>query len=117
MRYEILDAPNGRVVNTIVADEIFVSAHYAHFRPAPSPPSAPVVAVVEMRQARLALHRAGLLTAVNAAVAAAGGEAQIEWEFAQTVRRDHVLVQTLGASLGLTEQQLDDLFVAAAAIE
>jgi hypothetical protein len=46
----------------------------------------------------------------------AGGAAKIEWEYAATVERDSTLVVGMTAALGLTEQQLDDLFVAAGAL-
>lgn len=75
---------------------------------------------VTMRQARVALSRAGKLAAVNAAIAAmtgaAGDEARIEWEYSQEVRRDKALVDALGAILLLDSAQLDSLFIAAAAL-
>ena len=78
------------------------------------PPVAPVPEVVTMRQARLALLGAGLLTQVNTAVAnmpgAEGDAARIEWEYAQEVRRDSPLVAALSATFGWTGAQLDDLF-------
>lgn len=76
--------------------------------------------IVTMRQARLALSRSGLLTAVNAALAAMPGtegeEARIEWEFSGTVERDKPLVQSLALALGITSQQLDELFTLAASL-
>jgi hypothetical protein len=77
----------------------------------------PVPPVVSMRQARLALHAAGFLDAVNAAVAAMpgaeGASARIEWEYAQEVRRDSPLVRGLADALGLGDEQLDGLFISA----
>lgn len=76
--------------------------------------------IVTMRQARLALLQAGLLTSVNAALAgatgAAGEAARIEWEYAATVDRDSPLVVGLVATLKLTAEQLDALFAAAAVL-
>ncbi|MCA3269539.1 MAG: hypothetical protein INF44_04220 [Thalassospira sp.] len=87
--------------------------------PADAPP-VPVITSVTMRQARLALLQQGLLTQVNDAVASmpgAQGEAmRIEWEFSSTVERNRPLVQSLSASLGLTSQQIDDLFALAATL-
>jgi len=84
------------------------------------PPPVPVITSVEMRQARLALHQQGLLTQVNNAVASMPGElgdkARIEWEFSNAVKRDRPLVQVVAASLGLTSQQIDDLFALAATL-
>lgn len=75
--------------------------------------------IVSMRQARLALLQAGLLSAVNTAIEAmpgdAGEAARIEWEYATEVHRDKALVQSLALALSLTETQLDDLFTAAEA--
>ena len=72
---------------------------------------------VTMRQARLALLGAGLLTGVDAAIAAMPEPdrtaAQITWEFAATVDRQFGMVPALAASLGMTDAQIDDLFIAA----
>lgn len=83
----------------------------------PPEPVTPVVPQsVTMRQARLALHTAGLLASVEAAIAAAGVEAGIEWEYAQTVDRAAGLVPTMATTLGMTNKQLDDLFILAASL-
>ena len=76
-----------------------------------------VPAEVTMRQARLALHAAGKLAAVNAAIAALPDPpktaALIEWEYSSTVRRDSQFVAMLGPALGLDSAALDALFIAA----
>lgn len=82
------------------------------------PESAVVVPIeVTMRQARLALHAAGKLAAVNAAIAALPEPpktaALIEWEYSSMVRRDSQFVSMLGPALGLDAAALDALFVAA----
>lgn len=75
---------------------------------------------VTMRQARLAMLGAGVLSAANDAIAAMpgvqGDAARIEWEYAQEVRRDAALVAGMATALGLSEAQLDGLFVAAAGL-
>ncbi len=86
--------------------------------PADPPPIIKVTRVT-MRQARLALLGAGLLDQIESALAAIPDElqrraAQIEWEYATEVARDSPWVQQLSATLGLTEEQLDGLFEAAA---
>ena len=77
----------------------------------------PVPTEVTMRQARLALHAAGKLTAVNTAIAALPDPpktaALIEWEYSSTVRRESQFVAMLGPALGLDSAALDALFVAA----
>jgi hypothetical protein len=84
---------------------------------------APVVTVprsVSKRQARLALHRAGVLVTINAAFAAmpgdAGIEARIEWEDAGDIERSSPLVGAMGSVLGMTSAQVDALFIAAAGL-
>ena len=71
---------------------------------------------VTMRQARLALLQSGLLSQVNAAVAAADEATKITWEFSSEVQRGHPFVATLAAALNLSEAQIDDLFTLAATL-
>lgn len=82
------------------------------------PPPSDVPQEVTMRQARLALHAAGKLTAVNGGIAALPDPpktaALIEWEYSSTVRRDSQFVALLGPALGLDAAGLDALFIAAA---
>lgn len=83
----------------------------------PAPPPAPVPEAVTARQARLALLGAGKLDMIDAALAAIPGPegraAQIEWEYALEIRRDSPLIGALAPMLGLTGEQVDDLFRAA----
>lgn len=74
----------------------------------------PVPQQVTMRQARLALLNAGLLDAVEAVIAAAGREAQLEWEYAAGVDRSIPAVATVQQQEALTDAQIDDLFREAA---
>jgi hypothetical protein len=73
----------------------------------------PVPESVTPLQARKALRSAGLLPQVQEAIAAAGEEAQEEWDFALEVRRDHALLNSIAADLGLDSEGIDDLFRAA----
>jgi len=88
--------------------------------PVPAPPPPAVPPAVTMRQARRALLAAGLLDDVTAAIEALSSPtkeaAQIDWEYGNTVERHNGLVASLGPALGLTEEQIDDLFVAGAAL-
>lgn len=72
---------------------------------------------VSMRQARLALHAAGLLAGINAAITQIGGAAQIEWEYATEVRRDNPLIEMVRQANSMTVEQIDQLFIAASQIE
>jgi hypothetical protein len=80
--------------------------------PPPPPP-----AFVTARQARLALLGAGMLANVDQALAGiegiAGEAALIEWEYATEIRRDSPLIAALAPALGLTDEQIDNLFRAA----
>lgn len=75
---------------------------------------------VTMRQARLALLAAGHLANVNNAINSMSepskSAALIEWEYAAVVERNSGLVPAMGAALGMTEIQLDDLFILAATL-
>ena len=76
--------------------------------------------VVTMRQARLALLGAGLLSqvdvTVNAMPAPHDAALRIWWEYSTTVERNNATVLQLASALQLTSQQLDALFVAAAGL-
>lgn len=83
--------------------------------------TAPVVPrEVSMAQARLALLGAGLLSAVDTAINAmpepAKSAARISWEYRQTVRRESELTLSLASALGLTSQEVDELFIQAATL-
>jgi hypothetical protein len=80
-----------------------------------APPPGPIIPQsVDMRQARLALLAVDLLDDVEAVVAAAGRAAQIEWEYATNVKRSHPLIAAVQAAKGLTDADVDQLFLAAA---
>lgn len=83
---------------------------------APPEPPAPVPQVVTMRQARLALLSAGLLSTVLAAVANADQVVQIEWEYSQDIQRDWPTLVALTAAMGMTPEQVDALFILAATL-
>lgn len=67
-------------------------------------------------QARLAMLNAGLLDDATSAVTALGEAALIEWEHSAVIHRDSPLVAEAAAALGLTDEQVDALFVSAAAL-
>lgn len=84
--------------------------------PTPTVPSS-----VTMRQARLALHRYGLLDLVDQSIAQIPDSTmrtatKIDWEYAQTVDRDSLVTQQLAVMLGLSDEQLDQLFTLAASL-
>lgn len=82
---------------------------------APVVPPVPVIPkTVSMRQARLALYQVGKLAAVTSAINAAGEEAKLTWEYSSEVNRYDGLVPAMAASLGMTQADLDNLFLLAA---
>jgi hypothetical protein len=81
----------------------------------------PVPDSITMRQGRLALLRLNLLDAVNVALNSIPDEkerkaALIEWEYAQTIDRNSPWVISLSQTLGLSDSDLDDLFISASSI-
>jgi hypothetical protein len=80
----------------------------------------PIPTAVTMRQARLALLAAGLLPSVDTTIAALPepqkSAAKIEWEYSQEVQRHNGFVSVLAPALGLSDEQIDALFVAAGAL-
>jgi hypothetical protein len=63
------------------------------------------------RQARLALNFYDLRSSVDAAMLMASQNIKDEWAFANEIRRDWPALQVLAASLGITNTQLDELFI------
>lgn len=78
------------------------------------PPAIPVPASITMRQARLQLHAIGKLSAVQEAInqlpEPPKTSAQIEWDYASVVERVSPFVALLTPALGLSDEQMDDLF-------
>lgn len=72
--------------------------------------------IVSMRQARLALLQSNLLETVNQAIANGNEADKITWEYATEVQRTDSLVQNLASGLGLSEQDLDNLFLLASTL-
>tara|TARA_R110001599_G_scaffold171353_1_gene362444 strand:+ start:462026 stop:462451 length:426 start_codon:yes stop_codon:yes gene_type:complete len=80
----------------------------------------PVPQEVTMRQARLALLGVGLLDSISTAIdflpSPQKEAARIEWEYSQAVQRDKALVLALAPALGLSDADLDQLFITAATL-
>lgn len=67
-----------------------------------------------MRQARLYLQRAGLLGQVDTLVGELDEAAQIEWQYATIVEMSSPIVIALAAALELSQQEMQEMFDAAA---
>ena len=86
--------------------------------PDPPAPPTPVPAEVTNFQARAALIGAGLFDQVDTAIRASGNAVAVQaWDYANVITRTGTLVTAMAAQLGLSAEQLDDLFRAAAGIE
>lgn len=68
------------------------------------------------RQARLALAQQGLLTAVEAFVAAGSDALRIEWQYATEIKRIWPPVAEFAAANDLSDETLDGLFELAATL-
>jgi hypothetical protein len=68
---------------------------------------------VTMRQARLALYAANMYSQVQTVVASSPENIQIEWEFSNMVYRSSPVVAAMAAALNLTDDMIDQLFIAA----
>jgi hypothetical protein len=82
---------------------------------------APVPESIGPAQIRIALRRIGVTSGqIYALISALPAEAQDDardlWDYATVIRRDHALIATLAAGLGLSAEQVDDVFRAAATI-
>lgn len=53
---------------------------------------------------------------VNVAVTAGGGVDQMAWEYSNNINRNSALVASMSAALNMTSGQVDQLFIAAAAV-
>ena len=63
-------------------------------------------------QSKLQLLESGLLDEVEALVTA-DRKVQLYWEYASVIERDNEILLMMATSLGMTEEQLDDLFIKA----
>ena len=84
------------------------------------PPVIIIPQEVTMRQARLALLDNNLLHLVQPAIDSLPEpnktKAQIEWDYSNALQRDNQFVAILGGALGLSSQDLDNLFILASTL-
>ena len=123
MRYEILDEL-GAVSNIIIANLEFVETHYPGlFREVPTPEPAPEVPAVPQtvtrNQAQSARYLTGMLESVEALMTHPDTPMlqRLAWKNALEFKRQSPTVLAMGAALGLTDADIDGLFIAAAGIE
>jgi hypothetical protein len=80
------------------------------------PPPRFVPPMVTNFQCRAMLIQLGLFDTVDAEMQSMGGVALQAWEYANTVDRRGALVTNMAAALGLSPDEVDDLFIEAAGI-
>jgi hypothetical protein len=111
--------PNGR---TLVASDTasigwgYNSSTGVFSAPLPVSQTPVVPKSITPRQCRLILLQQDLLASVEAMIAQQDEATRITWEFASEFKRDDPLLNQLGVALGLTQQQIDEFFIAAAQI-
>lgn len=88
----------------------------AELPPVVVPPVNPVPASVSPRQIRQALTRFNVRDQVEAAVANGDQDLKDWWEFATVFERNHPMVVNMAVALGISEQDLDAIFMAAGAL-
>lgn len=76
----------------------------------------PVPQSVTPRQVRLLLLQQGLLANVEQLMATQDQASQITWQYASEFLRNDPLLNNLATNLGLSEEQIDQFFTAAAAL-
>ena len=69
----------------------------------------PFVREIDARRLRLALLQMGLLDGVETSLSKLDRAAQIEWEYATTIKEDYPLVVALATNLGLDTDAIFDL--------
>lgn len=93
---------------TLAAQAVFDAHDHTQLAPVPVPVE------VDSAPAKVVLLRAGVLDAVEAAVAGYPREVQIWFRDSNKWQRGNTYVAGIGAELGLSDSQIDDLFRAAA---
>lgn len=93
---EIDEAPY--VINTPKPAEVLIAEQRARLVP------------LSPAQTELVLHRCGLLDTVLAAVEAGDIELKIRWRKSTEFRRDNELLISMAKQLGISDEQLDDMF-------
>ena len=104
--------PDGIENGATLVDGVWTNpAPAVYVTPEPQPVVPTIPQTLTIRQAKLVLLAAGLLDDVDAAVAQANRATQIEWEYATSVERTWPTLVVMATALGMTDEQLDNLFI------
>lgn len=100
-----------RINNGLVEDVDYLSEHVAAVR------AESVPAEVSMASARAIMIDENVIDAVDAYIATLDTKSKMYWEYAGTIRRDFPLVAAVATSLEWSDEFIDDLFIAAGALD
>lgn len=95
------------VGNDLVTLDEFLPSHAAAVYARSVPVEVPMTA------AREALIDAGLLNTIDAYIQTLGQKDIVWWQFSQSINRQFPLVEQVKVALAMTDQQIDQLFIAA----
>lgn len=85
--------------------------------PQPFSATNPIPDMIPMWKAKAALAMAGKLSAANAAVSASGNDVlMLAWEYASEISRNSDALRTMASALKLSDDEVDQLFIAASKI-
>ena len=117
-RYHVNLARHGRELDPAFQASLVVPATPSRGWDVATAPASqpPVPTSVPAWKGKAALREAGLLDAVEAAVAAAGGRVQDAWTGAPEWNRESEFLSDLAVKLGLTDMDIDRMFLVAAGI-
>lgn len=123
---------NNIVINRIVVDSLdvlpnliasgengVIGATYDPETQTFTPPDAVAVVPqqVTMPAGRIAMERAGVLSTIDTAITALGGESLMWWQTSAIIRRNFPLVETMRVAQGWTVSYVDQLFITAQEID
>lgn len=105
--------PSQRLVSEGLEGNAWVKLYEA-YTPDPTPP--PVPSSITPLQARKILRAYDLYDSAQAWIATQSPEVQDEWEFALSIDRTNTTLMGAAVALGLTEAQLDQMFIEASVL-
>lgn len=115
VQMDMLRSDVARLGGDLTEYEPLLAEVEANIQPA-DPILVQVPQAITIRQAKLVLLSAGLLDDVDAAIAQADRATQIEWEYATEVHRNWSTLRSVQGAVGLTDEQVDELFIRAASL-
>lgn len=107
---------SGVGIDLVVASDDDRFSHYADMMPAPYIAHVIVPISVSRFQAKAALLSVGVLGDVEEYISEADAITKLAWSECMEWRRDSPMVNGIGAALGMTSDEIDDLFITASGI-